>query len=126
MNKGILYAAAGVTGAPGIIHLYLSSQLIGHAPNFGVFFLVAGILQLFWILPVIKKWHKGWYYGGIAGTAVLILIWSITRMPNPITGRALGVNELGIVEETMQVVFIGLSILILGSMSRGREVQPQK
>lgn len=112
-TKGLLYAAAITIGIPGILHLYLADQLVAHVAKFGIFFLVVGILQLFWILPVMKRWNKVWYYGGIGGTAALIIIWSITRMPNPLSARPLSVNGLGIIEETLQVAFIVLSILIL-------------
>jgi hypothetical protein len=126
MQKMILYASAAAIAIPGIIHLNLAHQLIAHVANFGIFFLVVGILQLFWVLPVIRQWHVGWYYGGIGGTIALIAIWSITRMPNPISGRALPVNELGIIEETLQVIFIGLSILALSRMKSTQQSQIQK
>ena len=39
---------------------------------------------------------------------------AITRMPgNPITGRGGGVNEMAIVAEAMQGIFIGLTVSIL-------------
>ncbi|MGI0102354.1 MAG: hypothetical protein ACREA7_07145 [Nitrosotalea sp.] len=126
MQKVLLYASAAATAIPGIIHLDLANQVITHVANFGIFFLVAGILQLFWVLPVIRQWHMGWYCVGIGGTIALIAIWSITRMPNTISGRALSVNELGIIEETLQIIFIGLSILVLGHMKSTQQSQIQK
>ena len=113
MNKTIFYASSVATGAPGIIHLYLFSIIIAHAVNIGIFFLIAGLLQLFWVLPTIRKWNRVWYYGGIGGTAILITIWSMTRLPNPITKIGLPITGLGIVEETFQAIFIGLTMISL-------------
>ena len=36
--------------------------------------LISGILQVFWILPIIKNWNKIWYYVGIGGTAILFAL----------------------------------------------------
>jgi hypothetical protein len=47
-------AAAAVIALAGILHLMISPSLIGRAPIFGTFFIVAGIAQLFWALPMIK------------------------------------------------------------------------
>jgi len=82
--------------------------------SFFVFFIVAGIAQLFWVVPMIKKWGRPWYYVGIGGTIVLIILYAITRMPgNPITGRGGPVSPMALAIEVMQVAFIGLSIAII-------------
>jgi hypothetical protein len=61
--------------------------------NIAIFFLVAGILQLFWIIPMLKKWGRIWYAIGIAGTVILIGIWAVTRIPdNPITGEVICIS----------------------------------
>src|SRR3712207_7270138 len=49
--------------------------------NTGIFFIVAGIAQLFWVVPMIKKWGRLWYFAGIGGTIILIVLFAITRMP---------------------------------------------
>jgi hypothetical protein len=50
-----------------------------------MFFIVAGIAQIFWALLMVSKWGKRWYYIGFAGTVILIILWALTRVPNPIT-----------------------------------------
>ena len=76
--------------------------------------MIAGIAQLFWVVPMVKKWGRPWYYVGIGGTIVLIVLYAITRMPgNPITGRGAPVNSMGIAIEVFQVAFIGLAIAII-------------
>ena len=65
----------------------------------GIFFTVAGIAQIFWGLPMARRWGMPWYYIGIGGTAVLIAIWATTRIQgNPITGRALP-SSAGVYDE---------------------------
>lgn len=114
MNNMVLrYIAAACTVIAGIIHLSLVHPAHGSLSNIAIFFLVAGILQLFWIIPTVKVWNRIWNYVGCGGTAALIIIWTITRMPNPITTRALPVNEMSIVEESAQAAFIVLTMLAL-------------
>jgi hypothetical protein len=86
----------------------------------GTFFIVAGIAQIFWGLPMIRRWGKTWYYVGIAGTVILIILWTITRAPNPITeGRALPINEIGVTIEVFQIAYIAITAIILDK-ERGR------
>jgi hypothetical protein len=107
-------AAAAATAIAGILHLVMTSNLIGRAPMFGTFFLVAGLAQLFWVLPMIKRWGRIWYYIGIAGTIILMIIYAITRVPNPITGgRALPINDMGVATMVLEAVYIAITALII-------------
>jgi hypothetical protein len=84
-----------------------------------ILFLVGGIAQVFWILPILKRWGRIWYSIGIAGTAVFIAIWAITRMPaNPIIHRAGDVDVIDIATEMLQFAFIGFSFAILAVENR--------
>ena len=110
----LYYAAAATTAIAGILHLIQASNVLEFSLNFFIFFIVAGIAQLFWVVPMIRKWGLPWYYVGIGGTIVLIILFAITRMPgNPITGRGGPVSPMGFAIEVMQVAFIGLSIAII-------------
>jgi hypothetical protein len=116
MYKGFYYylAAGSTTGLAGILHLILSSNVIGRNLNLGTFFVVSGIAQLFWVLPMLKQWGKLWYYVGIGGTIVLMILYIMTRVPNPITGgRALSVNEIGIATTVLEAAYIGITALII-------------
>jgi hypothetical protein len=98
----------------GILHLMLVPNAIGQNPSSGVFFLVAGIAQIFWVIPMLKRWGKIWYYIGIAGTIILILMWAITRMPgNPITGRGGPISEMAIAIEVFQIAYIIITAIII-------------
>ncbi len=85
--KNVIYGAAASIGIAGILHLMLVPTVINFNLNTTIFFIIVGILQLVWILPIIK--HKGviWYLIGIAGNAILIILWTMTRFENTITGR---------------------------------------
>lgn len=123
-NRNLLYyGAAACTGIAGILHLVLVSNAINSNINNAIFFLVAGILQLFWVLPMIKRWGRIWYAIGIAGTVILIGIWVITRIPdNPITGRSGPVSELAIATEVFQIAYVVLTAVI---MAKERVSKPQ-
>jgi len=116
----LYYAAAACTAIAGIMHLMLSpNSLFGTNVNTGILFLVGGIAQLFWVVPMIRKWGRPWYLVGLGGTAVLIALWVITRIPdNPITGRGGSISQNGIIVEVMQVAFICITAAIIAYENR--------
>lgn len=110
----LYYAAAAATAIAGILHLTLAPNMLNFNPNGAILFFAGGAAQIFWALPMARKWGKAWYAAGIGGTAAFMAIWIITRMPgNPITGRGGGVNEMAMAVEAMQGIFIGLAAAIL-------------
>ena len=117
-KKDILFYAAGATTAiAGIIHLTLGID--SENLNTQILFVVGGTAQIFWVLPLIRKWGKVWYLVGISGTVELIAIWVITRIPaNPITGRGGRINENGILVEVFQIAFVAITIVILAVEKR--------
>jgi hypothetical protein len=111
--------AAATTAIAGILHLMLVPNMIGRNPNSGIFFLVAGVAQIFWVIPMLKRWGRTWYYIGIAGTIILIIIWAITRTPgNPITGRGGPISEMAIAIEIFQVAYVIITIIIAAKETR--------
>jgi hypothetical protein len=112
--KALYYSAAATTAVAGFLHLIQGSNVLGFNLNFGIFFIVSGLAQLFWVLPIIRRWGLPWYYVGIGGTIVLIILFVITRMPdNPITGRGGPLSPMAIAIEVLQVAFIGLTVAII-------------
>ena len=112
----LFYTAAVTTAIAGILHLILLSPpyVLGTNIPGETFFIVAGIAQIFWALPMIKRWGKMWYYIGIAGTAVLIILWAITRVPNPITaGKAFPIDEMGVTIVAFQIAYIVVTVIII-------------
>jgi uncharacterized membrane protein len=72
------------------------------------FFIVPGIAQIFWGVPVIKRWSKPWYYVGIDGTVILIIMYLIA-----VPGSGYPVNQLDIAIELLQIAFIILCSIII-------------
>ena len=110
----LYYAAATTTAIAGILHLILVPNVIGRNPNSGIFFIISGIAQIFWVIPMLKRWGRTWYYIGIGGTIILVMIWAITRIPgNPITGRGGPISEMATAVEIFQIAYVAITIIIL-------------
>ena len=107
----LVYVAAATTVIAGIIHILLAPHSLSDEVREGILFLVGGVLQVFWALPVIKRWNKIWQYVGIGGTAILIILWFSTHTRILSHGRGLG--GMTLVLEIAQVAFIVLCILLL-------------
>jgi hypothetical protein len=124
----LYYAAAAATAIAGMLHLMLGPGNLGFNVNQGILFIAGGAAQVFWIIPMIRKWGAPWYAVGIGGTVVFMALWVITRMPdNPITGRAgPATNPTAITIEVMQAAFIGLTAAILVYESRKRREPAEK
>jgi len=119
MNKKniLFYAAAATTGIAGIIHLVMG--IPSNNLNSQILFVVGGSAQIFWVVPMIRKWGPVWYSVGLGGTIIFILIWVITRIPdNFITGRGGRISDNGILTEVFQVAFVAIVIAILVLINR--------
>jgi hypothetical protein len=107
----LAWVAAATTVIGGIIHVLMGTHTEAGEQAQGILFLVGGALQIFWALPVITRWNKIWYFVGIGGTAVLIVLWAATHVHGLTHGRALGGMTLPL--EISQIAFIGLCIALL-------------
>ena len=74
------FAAAAATVIAGIMHLQMAPRSLSHDLGEGILFLVGGILQIFWAVPVIKRWGRIWQVIGIVGTAVFFVLWYASRL----------------------------------------------
>ena len=109
-------AAAAATAIAGIVHLYMPLAHLRMFENIPMvtFFLGSGIAQIFWILPMIKRWRRIWYYIGIAGNIAFIILYVITRFPgNPVNGRGGDVDAVDMICELAQVAYIAITAVIL-------------
>src|SRR5919205_1193916 len=109
MKRVLFYVAAASTFIAGILHLAIIPMFFALMPiNVTIFFLVSGASQLFWVIPVLKRWNNWWYYVGIGGTIILIVLFIIA-----VPGRGLQVSVLELTIEIIQIVFILSSIIIV-------------
>lgn len=113
-TRGLFYAAAATTAVAGILHLVMAPTMLNFNPNGAVLFFAGGIAQLFWAVPMIRRWGMAWYSAGIGGTIIFAAIWIITRFQgNFITGRGGMVNEMGVAVQILEWAFVSLSAAIL-------------
>jgi hypothetical protein len=123
--KYYFIAAAVATAIAGIVHLYMPldhPRMFQNIPNV-TFFLGSGIAQLFWIIPMIRRWGKVWYYVGIAGNIAFILLYVITRIPgNPVNGRGGDVDIVDLTCEIAQVAFIAITSIIIAKENRLKKI----
>lgn len=109
-------AAAFATTIAGIVHLYmpLSHPMMLRLSPITIFFLGSGIAQIFWVLPMIKRWGKPWYFVGVAGNIAFIILYIVTRFPgNPVTGRGGNTDIIDLTCELAQVAYIIITTIIL-------------
>jgi hypothetical protein len=119
----LYYVAAATTAIAGILHIIQALNVLGFNLNFGIFFIVSGIAQLFWVVPMIRRWGLSWYYIGIGGTIVLMILYVITRMSdNPITGRGGPISPMGLAIELLQAAFIALTAIIIVYESKRKQL----
>ena len=91
------------------------------------FFLGSGIAQLFWVIPMIRRWGKVWYYVGIAGNIAFILLYIVTRFPgNPVNGRGGDVDMVDLTCEFAQLAYIAITSIIIAKENKLKHIVKEK
>lgn len=107
--KALFYAASASTLIAGVLHLAIVPMFFTQmSMDITIFFIISGLTQIFWVIPVIKRWSKPWYYVGIIGTVILITMYLIA-----VPGSGYPVNQLDIAIELFQIAFIILCSIII-------------
>ena len=113
-NKALFYAAAASTFIAGALHLAIVPMFFTQMSiDITIFFIVSGLTQIFWVIPVINRWIKPWYYVGIGGTVILVIMYLIA-----VPGSGYPVSQLDIAIELFQIAFIILCSIIIAKGSR--------
>lgn len=115
-KRALLYFGAAVcTGIAGILHLMLVSGSINSHMEYATFFLVSGVAQIFWVLPMVKKWGKPWYVIGIVGTAVLVSLtgYVIANIVENPQSAPPGITEMAVTIEVFQVSYVVMTGIII-------------
>lgn len=135
IEKHILfYLAAATTMIAGVLHLAMIGPSLKPInfpmellPYTDGLFLISGIAQIFWALPMALRWNRRWFYAGLIGSIALTSLIALTRIPNEITGVALqDKNPMALLTEVMQTTYIVTTLTIILNnkriMSGEREV----
>jgi hypothetical protein len=109
-NRTLLYyVAAASTFVAGILHLAIILMFFTQMTiDVTIFFLVSGIAQIFWVIPTIKKWSKPWFYVGIGGTVILIIMYFVA-----VPGSGYPISPLDVAIEAAQIIFVILCVIIV-------------
>ena len=108
-HQVVSYAAGACTIIAGILHLAIIPMFFKMMTlDVTLFFLISGTAQVFWVIPVLKRWSNLWLYAGISGTVILIIMWLVAV---PGGGYPVDANQAAI--ESLQIIFIVTSIIIL-------------
>ncbi len=107
--KALVYGAAASTLIAGVLHLALVPMFFNQmTPDVIIFFIGSGVAQLLWIIPTVKRWIFPWYYIGIGGTIILILMWIIA-----IPGSGYPIGGMDVAIEVSQIAFVILSVIVI-------------
>lgn len=120
-TKPFLYFAAAIcTGIAGILHLVLVPNSINAGIEYAAFFLISGMAQLFWILPMIKQWGRIWYIIGIGGTAIMVGLtgYTLANIVADPQSAPPGVTELAIAIEIFQVSYVIITAITIAKSRR--------
>ena len=72
--------AAATTVIAGVLHVQMAPRTLSQNMGEGILFLIGGLLQIFWAVPVIKRWGRIWQIVGITGTVVFFVLWYADRL----------------------------------------------
>jgi uncharacterized membrane protein YuzA (DUF378 family) len=105
----LLYAAAACMFIAGLLHLAIVPMFFAQMSiDVTIFFVVSGLAQLFWVVPTIKKWSKPWFYVGIGGTVILIIMYFVA-----VPGSGYPISPLDLAIEASQIIFVILCTIII-------------
>ena len=62
---------------------------------------------------MIKRCGRIWYYIGIVGTVLLIILWAIVRIPDIISGTGFPLSWEDISIIFLEIIYIGITVLII-------------
>lgn len=76
----LCFITAGLTVIAGILHLTMGPGQFSRNIGQGILFVVGGLLQIFWAVPVMMRWGRVWQIIGIVGTAIFVILFFSSRL----------------------------------------------
>lgn len=114
IKKILIYLSSIATIAGGILHFVMIGPILkpenfplNLLPYTDALFLISGIMQIFFAIPILENWKIRWHTFGICWTFLLTALLILTRVPNVITGSALiDHNHIAFLTEMFQIMYI--------------------
>lgn len=116
-KKTLAQAAVLTMMLAGVMHLYVVREHWAHAPAHGLFFLVAGLIQIGWSIAFLRSDTETLRRLGFVGSLVLVLLWAVTRLiPAPFGHGPEEVDAPGVATKLCEVACaVALGLLIAAS-----------
>jgi hypothetical protein len=113
--------AAVAVAIAGAVHILIAPQHYQHAPAHGVFFLVAGLVEIGWAVAYFRKASRRLLHVGIGLGSSLIVLWLLTRsLPVPFGHDAEPVDTWAVVCKLSELVgVIALGVLAFQTLGEG-------
>jgi len=124
--KGVLYTVATLSLLAALIHLWVMPEHFEEWWGYGMFFLVAGVVQVVYV-PLLVRWpNQTVLLLGIAGNSAIVLLYLFTRVVGiPFFGPEAGeVEGVGIIDvcatSSEAAVVVALGVLVLWRLAGER------
>jgi hypothetical protein len=114
----------------GVLHLMVVRDHWGHAPAHGLFFLIAGIVQIAWSIAFLRSSSETLGRLGFLVSLVLVLLWAVTRvLPAPFGHGPEEVDTPGVLTKLCEIACaasLGLFIAASAASASSATNQPRR
>ncbi len=124
--RPILYAAAALSLAAALIHLWVAPEHFAEWWGYGVFFLVSALAQVLYV-PLLLRWpNRMVLLLGVGGNLAIVLLYLLTRTAGipifgPEAGEVEGVGFVDVCATTSELgIVAALGALLLRGLSTER------
>src|SRR3712207_1368570 len=124
--KGVLYTVATLSLLAALIHLWVMPEHFEEWWGYGMFFLVAGVVQVVYV-PLLLRWpNQTVLLLGIAGNSAIVLLYLFTRAVGirffgPEAGEVEGVGIIDVCATSSEAaIVVALGELVPGALAGER------
>jgi hypothetical protein len=113
-----IMAASGAMFLAGVIHLLIVRDHWGHAPAHGIFFVIAGLVQIGWAVAFWRSGSRSLARVGFVLALGLIVLWGITRaVAAPFGHGPEEIETAGLVTKLGEIVCaVSLAVLLASTL----------
>ncbi len=124
--KGVLYTVATLSLLAALIHLWVMPEHFEEWWGYGMFFLVAGVVQVVYV-PLLVRWpNQTVLLLGMVGNSVIVLLYLFTRVVGipffgPEAGKIEGVGIIDVCATASEAaIVVALGVLMLWRLAGER------